>query len=313
MAVPSEPGDSSSLSLKPVSLNALLDEVLKPLRARLDPSVSVEVRQSSRVPPILGDARALEQLIGHLWKGAVHAMGGKPGLISVMTHAMRLDEAALAALRFADRARAGEFGVFEIDDTGAGMDVESVAETLSPLPSSVGGARATSLMEVRDVIRSHGGALYVESEPGHGLTVQVFLPAAPAEMLAVTEPKDDKPIADTILIADDDDAIRALAKWVVEKAGFKTFTARNGHEALAHFRGSPDSIRLVLLDLSMPRMSGEEVLAGLKEIRPDVEVVLITGHGEHAILESEKQGVTAILQKPFAPDDLRALLKRYTS
>ncbi len=289
-----------------------MDDTLKPLRAGIEPYVSIEVRQSSRVPNVVGDAAKLQQMMVELWNKARQAIGDKPGLITIMTHTMRLDAAALRTLRFADRAEPGDFVVFEIDDTGAGMDVETLAETVSPLPYGAKGPSEGNLADVAEIIRAHSGALYVESEPGHGMTFQVFLPAAPAALSKrpASDQNSGKPTANTILIADDDDAIRALSKWVVERAGFRTLTARNGQEALAHYRADPDVVRLVLLDLSMPRMTGEEVIAGLRQIRPEVAIVLITGHGQDAILKSEREGAVAILQKPFAPDDLRALLKK---
>jgi DNA-binding NtrC family response regulator len=113
-----------------------------------------------------------------------------------------------------------------------------------------------------------------------------------------------------VLIVDDDESVRALARWVVERAGYPAVTARDGDEALERFRADPGAFGLVLLDLTMPRMSGEEVLVGLRSIRPSVKVVVITGYGEDAVNESERAGITGFLQKPFSPDALRATLQR---
>jgi DNA-binding NtrC family response regulator len=113
-----------------------------------------------------------------------------------------------------------------------------------------------------------------------------------------------------VLIVDDDESVRALARWVVEKAGYPAVAARDGDEALEKFRADPGSFGLVLLDLTMPRMSGEEVLVGLRSIRPGVRVVIITGYGEESVRESEREGVVGFLQKPFSPDALRAMLQR---
>ncbi len=114
----------------------------------------------------------------------------------------------------------------------------------------------------------------------------------------------------TVLIVDDDESVRALARWVVEKAGYPVAVARDGDEALEKFRADPGSFGLVLLDLTMPRMSGEEVLVGLRSIRPGVRVVIVTGYGEESVRDSEREGVAGFLQKPFSPDALRAMLQR---
>lgn len=113
-----------------------------------------------------------------------------------------------------------------------------------------------------------------------------------------------------VLIVDDDESVRALARWVVERAGYPAVTARDGDEALEKFRADPGAFGLVLLDLTMPRMSGEEVLVGLRSIRPNVQVVVITGYGEDAVREGELAGTAGFLQKPFSPDALRAMLQR---
>lgn len=117
--------------------------------------------------------------------------------------------------------------------------------------------------------------------------------------------------APTVLIIDDDDAIRALAQWVSQRAGYHVLAARDGPEGLENFRRHSDRIGLVLLDLSMPRMSGGEVVFALRSFRTTVPVVLITGYGEDAVRDDEKIGVSGVLQKPFTPDDLRVVLDRY--
>lgn len=119
------------------------------------------------------------------------------------------------------------------------------------------------------------------------------------------------PEAPTVLIIDDDDAIRALAQWVIQRAGYQTLTARDGPEGLASFQRCRDRIRLVLLDLTMPRMTGAEVVAGLRSLGAKVPVVLITGYGAEAVRDEERIGTAGVLQKPFTPDDLRRLLDHY--
>lgn len=114
-----------------------------------------------------------------------------------------------------------------------------------------------------------------------------------------------------MLIIDDDDAIRALSQWVAQRAGYQALTARDGPEGLDCFRRNAATIGLVLLDLTMPRMTGAEVIAALHELKTTVPVVLITGYGEEAVRDDEKIGVSGVLQKPFTPDDLRSVLSRY--
>ena len=115
----------------------------------------------------------------------------------------------------------------------------------------------------------------------------------------------------TVLIIDDDDAIRALSQWVIQRAGYQVLSARDGPEGLACFEREAENIGLILLDLTMPRMTGAEVVSRLLALRTNVPVVLITGYGEDAVRDDERIGVSSVLQKPFTPDDLRNLLERH--
>jgi CheY-like chemotaxis protein len=150
-----------------------------------------------------------------------------------------------------------------------------------------------------DGVRRENGTL-LHGEPA----AETFSPAIPAAKAGRSG------IHGSVLIVDDDESVRALARWVVERAGYPAVAARDGDEALEKFRADPGAYGLVLLDLTMPRMSGEEVLVGLRSIRPNVQVVVITGYGEEAVRESERAGIVGFLQKPFSPDALRAMLQR---
>jgi len=156
--------------------------------------------------------------------------------------------------------------------------------------------------------------LSVESISARGSVFRFFLPvvlapsAAPATVAAMGVAS---PSGGTVLIVDDDEAVRALAKWVVEKAGYTAVTARDGDEALRVFKANPKQFCFVLLDLTMPRVSGSEVAAALYVLRPEVPVVIITGHGEDVMVAESQLGVADFLQKPFGPDQLRAVLRRH--
>jgi DNA-binding NtrC family response regulator len=151
-------------------------------------------------------------------------------------------------------------------------------------------------------VRRESGALAVLDDEGGGdIAKAVERTSAPPKRAG---------IHGAVLIVDDDESVRALARWVVERAGYPAVTARDGDEALEQFRADPGAYGLVLLDLTMPRMSGEEVLVGLRSIRPNIPVVVITGYGEDAVRDSEREGIAGFLQKPFSPDALRAMLQR---
>jgi CheY-like chemotaxis protein len=130
----------------------------------------------------------------------------------------------------------------------------------------------------------------------------------PDSVVNGSEPSSNDRVA---LIIDDDDSIRVLSHWVAQRAGHVALTARDGPEGLELYRREAHRIGLILLDLTMPRMTGAEVVAELHKINANVPIVLVTGYGEDAVRDEEKIGVSGVLQKPFTPDALRALLDRY--
>lgn len=119
------------------------------------------------------------------------------------------------------------------------------------------------------------------------------------------------PRGTAVLIIDDDDAIRVLSQWVAQRAGYAVLTARDGPEGIEVFRRESRHIGLVLLDLTMPRMTGAEVLASLASFGTRIPIVLITGYGEEALRAEERVGVCGVIQKPFTPDTLRRLFAQY--
>jgi CheY-like chemotaxis protein len=238
-----------------------------------------------------------------------------------MTRPVTLDQPALDRMLLAEESVPGDFVMIEVSDTGVGIAREAMSRLFDPFFTTKFTGRGLGLPAVAGIVRGQRGALRVESTPGRGSVFQVYLPlnTTPAPSFQHTPPlftsrSSNPPIPSdmgSVLIADDDDVVRALAKWIVERAGFRAVTARDGDEALAQFRRDPRAFRLVLLDFTMPRMSGDEVLAGLRAHRPDIPVVIITGHAADVMLRGDRLGLAGYLQKPFSPEELRAVLQRY--
>jgi|GEM_PF-2008001 Response regulator containing CheY-like receiver, AAA-type ATPase, and DNA-binding domains len=204
-----------------------------------------------------------------------------------------------------------------------GRTAGHVAHKFNNLLTTVASASALIRMELGDDARilGHIEKLDTTVERGAALCRQLLtdsgretraMPAA-GENSAPTIPP---PVArraglhGAVLIVDDDESVRALARWVVEREGFPTVAARDGDEALEKFRADPGAFGLVLLDLTMPRVSGAEVLTGLRAVRPSIPVVVVTGYDATAMRDIDRAGINGFLQKPFSPDALRAILHR---
>jgi len=297
-----------------LSLDALVEDAVKLARAGFKPGVTLQTGFAGNLPPVYGNEAQLRQIVANLVANAAESFGGVAGTIRVVTFLRQLDVAALGAMQFAEEAKPGEHVVVEIAAAGGGLEADA-PRTMDPFASSKPAGRSLELAIWGRVVRKHHGGLGVEHVPGTGSAIRIFLPLL-TEARTITG--SNAPIAPgvpavggAVLVVDDDEAVRALAQWVVEKAGYRAVTASDGDEALRIYKAAPAQFSLVLLDLTMPRVSGPEVAAGMRLIRPGVPVIMITGHCEDVMVAEAQAGVVDFLQKPFGPEQLRALLARY--
>jgi len=303
---------ATALSL--LSLDGLVADAIKLAQSSFKPGITLQTGFAGNLPSVRGNEAQLRQVVVNLMINAVEAIGPAGGTIRVVTYSRQLDAAALAALQFAEEARAGDFVVVEVADTGGGMEEKNLPHIFDPAFTTKNSGRGLGLAASGRILRKHRGGVSVESIAGRGSVFRIFLPVvwAPSTTPATVAPMAPAPVAGgTVLIVDDDEAVRALAKWVVEKYGYRVVTARDGDEAVRTFKANPEQFCFVLLDLTMPRMSGTAAAAGIRAIRPGVPVVIITGHGEDVMATEAKPGIVDFLQKPFGPDQLRAVLKRH--
>ena len=201
---------------------------------------------------------------------------------------------------------AGDYVLLTVSDTGMGMDAETQTRIFEPFFSTkkerLGEKHSgLGLSMVYGIVRGHGGAIHVYSEPGVGTTFKVYLPATKR---AVVEKKAERetPVGgeETILVVDDEKIIRDLVKRLLSNASYTVLLAESGAEAVEIYREQGDKIDLVILDIIMPEMSGQETYERLREIDPNVKVLLSSGYSQNGqaqeILEA---GVQGFLQKPY--------------
>jgi len=294
-----------------------LSEIVMEMTHMLEVSISKKVRLTynpmNNVPPVEADATQLRQIILNLITNASEAIGGGSGEISLAVGVMECDRSYLSGAFIDEVLPAGTYSYLEVTDTGSGMDEETIAKIFDPFFSTKFTGRGLGLSAVLGIIRGHRGAIKVDSEPGSGTRFRVLLPAVEgAAILKRRKP----PVSPSwrghglILLVDDEDAVRTVAGDMLKRAGFEVVTAKDGREALAVFEDHLEEIVLVLLDLTMPAMDGEETFRELHRLKGEVPVVLCSGYDEQDVTRRfDGRELAGFLQKPFTWEQLMTTLQ----
>jgi len=243
---------------------------------------------------------------------AAEAIGPEGGTVLVRTGVQQVDSQYIDTMSSAgELLRAGEYTSLEVHDTGSGMTEDTLARIFDPFFTTKFAGRGLGLSAVLGIVRAHKGALKVYSKPGQGTTFKVLFPASLSSQGAQPLPfKGDLSGTGTVLIVDDEEVVRQTAGNTLERYGYKTVTAGDGVDAVDLYRRQPDTISLVLLDLTMPVMSGEDALRELQLINPKVRVLLTSGYNEvEAVQRFAGKGLAGFIQKPYTAAALAEKVK----
>jgi two-component system cell cycle sensor histidine kinase/response regulator CckA len=201
-------------------------------------------------------------------------------------------------------------------DTGAGMTPDTLQRIFDPFFSTKFAGRGLGLAAVMGIVRSHHGLIRIRTEPGQGTCFRVLFPAVAGAARKTEKPsatRSDWQGSGTVLVVEDEEGVREVAERMLQEIGFNTITAVDGREALEVMERVGDSVTAVLLDLSMPRMGGQETFRHLRQSRPNLPVILMSGFTEEVVasqFNGSEPGITAFLQKPFLAEDLIGVLRR---
>jgi CheY-like chemotaxis protein len=243
---------------------------------------------------------------------AAEAIGAVEGLITVRTGVQDVDERYMQLHLETGELRPGKYVSLEVRDTGSGMDQATKAKVFDPFFSTKFTGRGLGLAAVAGILRGHKGAITVSSAPGQGSCFTALFPAAERSAGRPPAAPRDAALQGTgvILVVDDEQMVRKMLKKALERHGYTVLMADGGSAAIDVFRRHPGEIALVVLDLSMPHMSGEEALAELVKIRPQVKVVVSSGYAESQVMTLfQGQRVSGFIQKPFTSKGIAEKVK----
>ena len=292
--------------VQPLDLSKIVRDTLPLAERSIGKGVHVELALSEQLPPVEADATQIEQVAMNFILNAAEAIGDRPGRISIRTGVRDIRPGEPAGSYDVGQPEPGRYAMLEVQDTGPGIDEAIRASIFDPFFTTKFTGRGLGLAAVSGIVRSLNGAIQVESRPGQGSTFRVLFPvkAPPAPELHRAR--------DPILVVDDDEIVRQTAQVMLRHRGYEVLLAENGQKAVDLFRERQGRVSLVLLDMTMPVMSGEEAFRLMKSIRPDVPVIVSSGYTEEeAIRRFGGLGVAGFMQKPYTVGALMEKIGRF--
>ena len=295
-----------------VDLSALVREIGSLLQTSIPRNVSLRLELDQNLPPVDADPGQLQQVIMNLVINGAEAIGEHNGTLLVTTSMHHIDEAYMGVNFAGEALKPGRYVVLEVHDSGSGMDEETKARIFDPFFTTKFTGRGLGLSAVMGIVRSHKGAIRVYTELGNGSSFRVLLPAASGSPSAPHWPDDDEELrgSGTVLVIDDEEVVRATAETALRRYGYSVLIAADGQSGVDLFRERAGEIRAVLLDMTMPVMSGTEAFRQIRHISPDTPVVVSSGYNEvEAIRRFTAKGIAAFVQKPYTAAKLARIIK----
>jgi PAS domain S-box-containing protein len=290
--------------LERVHLPRVVEETLKLVRSTIPGGVSLHLELDRSVSAVEADASQMQQVVMNLLMNAAEAIGEDRGVIVVRTTNCTLERPQLQNDFGDPPIDPGPYVLLEVRDTGCGMDEATKARIFDPFFSTKFLGRGLGLAAVAGIVRAHKGAIRVVSVPQKGSTFTVYFPAAAQAARAAAEGIPDTPKtvygSETVLIVDDEPTVLETAKLSLERHGYTVFAAGNGQAAIEILKRERERVSLVLLDLSMPGMGGQDTLQQLLKVEPDVDVMVSSGYTEaEAMRFFAGMRVCGFVQKPY--------------
>ena len=302
---------------QPVSIVSIVEETLRLLRPSLPSTVKIrnEIALSPDDGVVFADPTQIQQVLMNLCTNAAHAMQARGGLLRV-----KLSDTVVGG--FPDSLHSGlepgPYVCLTVDDTGHGIDASLIERIFDPYftTKGVGEGTGLGLSVVQGIVRTNGGAITVHSKPGKGATFNVLFPGIEKQAVAQEESREDPPTGDErILFVDDEDILADFAQEMLKSFGYTVVAKTNSLEALESFRADPHGFDLVITDMTMPGLRGDELAGELIAIRPDIPIILCTGFSE-LIDETRARdmGISEFVMKPYSvakfADTIRKAIKR---
>jgi PAS domain S-box-containing protein len=306
-------GRKESTRYQPINVQQMAEETSSLLKHLLPATIAVELRIDAAPLSVLGDFAQVQQVIMNLAVNSRDAMphGGK----LTITASDLLIDAQLPATKFL-AAPQGRYVQFSVADTGSGIDAALLPRIFEPFFTTKPRGRGTGLglSMVYSIVQAHSGTVHVQSERGRGTTISFILPACaePVPNRIAVGPKALPGGNEVVLVADDDELVRGMVGTALEMHGYEVIQAVNGEDALTKFLLNRSRVRLAIIDQTMPKLSGREVVNRCRQEVPELPIMLASGHPASVSVGTDSE--IFFLRKPFSIQELlltvRAMIDR---
>ena len=296
----------SESELKPIYLPPLVKEVLKLIKASLPSTIVIKENFKQDTGVVMGDPTQIHQIMMNLCTNSAHAMREEGGTLDVSLYDISFEENVTVSH---PEMAPGKYIVLSVRDTGHGMTPEIRERIFEPYYTTKekGVGTGMGLAVVHGIVKSYGGAINVESETDVGTTFRIYLPEAKTEHLSERMISEDIIPSgnEKILFVDDEVSLAGLGKKLLENLGYHVSMMTDSPEAFKLFNADPESFDLVITDMTMPGLTGTKLTRKIRDIRPDIPIILCTGFSEN--INEEKainMGINAFIMKPLAIHEL---------
>jgi CheY-like chemotaxis protein/two-component sensor histidine kinase len=320
---------------KEMNLNDLVRENAEILRSAASSSVQLQLSLSPEIPAMMADEAQIQQLVMNLITNAAESIEVQPGFIRITTGVQYCDQNVLSTSLLDVKPEPGSYLFLEVSDNGCGMNRETLKRLFDPFFTTKFTGRGLGMSAVMGIMKTHDGALFVESEPGKGTTFRALFPvwesvlpdretpiphlASPLKGTQTSGLKEGQskgtlqinPLSGVALVVDDEKSVLKVCTKMVKLCGFKVITACDGMDAVSKFREHADEIDVVLMDLTMPNVDGIAAMSEIYNIRQDTRVILASGFNEEELSKRiTGQAPRGFIRKPYSMNLLEAELRR---
>lgn len=297
---------------KPIDIAIVIKESIRLIRSSLPSSIEIHDHVPKETATILADTTQIHQVFINLCTNASHAMKNGDGVLGIYLEVVHLDHTADP--RFGHLAQ-GDYVRLTVKDNGSGIDEDTLERIFDPYftTKEIGQGTGMGLAVVHGIVKNHRGGIIVDSEPGKGSTFRMVFPVVtePAQTPEDAEPKVPKmPGNESILLVDDEHAIVKAGETILNKLGYTVYGFISPVDALAAFKTSPSAYDLVISDVTMPKLSGVDLARQMRKIRPDIPIIICTGHSD--LIDEDKaksMDIDAFTMKPLTASEIAKMIR----